>query len=221
MEPVVTFATPDELAGPGTRDFYLGILSHDEKMRLARLLAPAKQELFLLAHGLLRTSLSRCEDVEPAGWRFTVGEHGRPEIAAPKSALRFNLSHTQGLAACVVTDRADVGIDVEKITPRHHMTLARRFFSPREQHDLCALPEPEQTTRFFELWTLKEAYLKARGLGLTVPLRTFSFCRNDDAEWRIEFASETKDDPDRWRFRSWRVAPLHQAALAVAAMAVD
>ena len=221
MEPVVSFATPDELAGSGIRNFYLGILSTDEKMRLARLLSPAKQELFLLAHGLLRTSLSRCEDVEPAGWRFKSGESGRPEIAAPKSALRFNLSHTQGLAACVVTDRADVGIDVEKITPRNYLKLTRRFFSPREQRDLCALPEPEQPARFFELWTLKEAYLKARGLGLTVPLRTFSFYRDDGVEWRIEFASGMKDDPGRWRFRSWRVAPLHQAALAVAAMPVD
>ena len=70
MEPVVTFATPDELAGPGTRDFYLGILSHDEKVRLARLLSPAKQELFLLAHGLLRTSLSRISRTSTGSTRY-------------------------------------------------------------------------------------------------------------------------------------------------------
>jgi 4'-phosphopantetheinyl transferase len=69
--------------------------------------------------------------------------------------------------------------------------------------------------RFFELWTLKEAYVKARGLGLAIPLRAFSFQRSPAGEWRIEFAAAIKDDPDGWRFRSWRVGVAHQVALAV------
>lgn len=221
MDPVVSVATPEELANPATRHFYTSILSSDEKLRLARLHSRSKQELFLLAHGLVRTALSRCEAVEPAAWEFKTGEHGRPEIAAPKSVLRFNLSHTQGLAACVVTDGCDVGIDVEDVRRPHSHRLIDRVLSAREQRDLCGRPEAERATRFFELWTLKEAYLKARGLGLSAPLRAFSFYRSDAGDWRIEFAPEMRDDPDAWTFRSWYIDRFHQAALAMSAVSVD
>jgi 4'-phosphopantetheinyl transferase len=224
MEPLISLATPDELADRARRDLYLAILSLDEKRRLARLFSTPKQELFLLAHGLLRTELSKCADVDPAAWQFRAAAQGRPEIAAPKSPLRFNLSHTQGLAACAVTDGRDVGIDVEDITREHSCGLAERIFSLREQKNLRDLPAQEQARGFFELWTLKEAYLKARGLGLTIPLRAFSFYRDEAGEWRIEFAaswggapdqSRFEDDRRRWAFRSWRIGARHQAALAM------
>jgi 4'-phosphopantetheinyl transferase len=220
MEPRVSVATPDDLADRARRERYLAILSPGERLRLARLLSKPKQELFLLAHGLLRTELSQCADVDPAAWQFSSGAHGRPEIAAPESSLRFNLSHTEGLAACAVTDGRDVGIDVEDITREHSRGLAERVFSPREQKSLRDLQAGEQARGFFELWTLKEAYLKARGLGLTVPLRGFSFYRDAAGEWRIEFdasgdGARCEDDPRRWTFRSWRVGARHQAALAL------
>lgn len=211
MEPRVSVATPEDLADRARHDRYLAILSSGEKRRLARLVSKPKRDLFLLAHGLLRTELSKCADVDPAAWQFRSAEHGRPEIAAPASVLRFNLSHTEGLAACAVTDGRDVGIDVEDITREHSRGLAERVFSRREQKSLRDLPAHEQARGFFELWTLKEAYLKARGLGLTVPLGAFSFYRDAAGEWRIEY----EDDPRRWTFRSWRVGAHHQAALAV------
>jgi 4'-phosphopantetheinyl transferase len=236
--PLVSCATPEELADRARRDHYLAILSPGEKRRMARLLSQPKQDLFLLAHGLLRTELSRytgfqsptpiaqspksdCPVVDPAAWRFKTAAHGRPEIAAPKSPLRFNLSHTQGLAACAVTNGCDVGIDVENITRKHSPRLAERVFSRRELKTLRGLPAGEQARRFFELWTLKEAYLKARGLGLMIPLKTFSFYRDDRdeaGEWRIEFRGAPDQswfDRRRWTFRSWRIGVLHQAALAV------
>ena len=217
MEPIVRFATPDELSDRSKRDLYLAVLSSDEKRRLARFHSRPKQELFLLAHGLVREALSTCAHVDPADWQFTVGAHGRPEIVRPASRLRFNVSHTEGLAACAVTDGRDVGIDVENVSRARSAQLIEKVFSPREQTDLRSLPEQGQAARFFELWTLKEAYLKARGLGLTtMSLRAFSFYRDAAGEWRIELAAAAEDDPRRWEFRSWRVGAQHQAALALA-----
>ena len=160
--------------------------------------------------------------VDPAAWRFRSGAHGRPEIAAPQSPLRFNLSHTEGLAACAIADGDNVGIDVENVTRKHSRRLAERVFSRRERKTLRELPAAEQARRFFELWTLKEAYLKARGLGLSIPPGALSFYRDQAGEWRIEFSASGGGAPDQglsgrrpWTFRSWRVGRYHQAALAL------
>lgn len=215
MQAAITFATPAELADSARRDRFLAMLSSEEKARLSRLQSESKRDLFLLAHGLLRTSLSEHADVTPDEWQFATGAHGRPEIAAPQSPLRFNLSHTSGLAVCAVSSGCEVGIDVEDISRQHDPELARRFFSPREQRDLQGLAGSDQRVRFYQYWTLKEAYLKARGLGLSIPLEAFSFYRDGDGEWRIEVAATIDDDSGRWTFRSWRIGATHQSALAL------
>jgi 4'-phosphopantetheinyl transferase len=217
MEPVIATATPSELADDGIRTKFLNSLSADEKTRMMRFHSRESQDLFLLAHGLVRTWLSRCQAVDAAAWRFETGPHGRPEISDPPSSLRFNLSHTKGLAACAITDGCDVGIDVEHIArPVSARELAKRFFSEREYADLSGLDGDAERARFFEYWTLKEAYIKARGLGLSIPLSSFSFYRDVGNQWRIEFDERCSDTPGGWTFRSWRMGPVHQAALALA-----
>jgi len=144
-----------------------GWLSSEELARCARLRRAADRQHFLLAHALLRHSLSRYTGRAPGAWRFEGGPHGRPELVEEPhaQALRFNLSHTRGLVACIVSYQSECGIDVEHLGRRlDPLRLARRFFAAGEVASLEAATTPNQSRLFYQLWTLKEAYLKARGL---------------------------------------------------------
>ena len=209
-------AQPEDLANPEQRATMLAVLSAGERERLDRFRFEGDRHLFLVAHALLRLALSRLADVDPHAWEFCAGPHGRPEIAAPRSRLRFTLSHTRALAACAITIDGDIGLDVENTSRRVGLEIADRFFSLREARALRRVAGPAQPARFFEYWTLKEAYLKARGLGLSLPLDRFSVYRDRRGVWRIAFAPSVDDNPSRWRFWSWRIGGVHQAALAMA-----
>jgi 4'-phosphopantetheinyl transferase len=145
------------------------VLDAEERARAGGMRSAAARRSFIVAHALARRSLSRAAPVAPAAWRFAREPGGRPEIAGPTAGagLRFNLSHTDGLAACAVARGAEVGIDVEAgVRLQRPLALAERFFAPAETAALRALPEPAQRERFLALWAAKEAVLKARGVGL-------------------------------------------------------
>jgi 4'-phosphopantetheinyl transferase len=193
-------------------------LSRNELDRMARLVFDRDRRRFLITRALVRTMLSRYARVAPAEWRFIANVHGRPEIFdRPSGApdLRFNLSHTDGLIACAVTIGREVGIDVEHIERRLTHDVPGRFFAPREVADLRALPEPEQRNVFFEYWTLKEAYSKARGFGLALPLGDFAFKLRPPAAPQIAFEPALKDDPATWQFYQDSPTPKHRLGLAV------
>ena len=154
---------------------YERLLSKEESARHRRFLRERDRDLFLVAHALVRTTLSRYCPVSPGAWEFEMGERGRPEIAGPVDAgLRFNLSHTPGRAVCAVARDRDVGVDVERLSRvTQPLLIADRFFAPAEIAALRASHESQRRQRFFELWTLKESYIKARGLGLAIPLDQF------------------------------------------------
>jgi 4'-phosphopantetheinyl transferase len=212
---VVAFAAPE--SGDAVKHArMMEWLSTHEKERLRRFRFERDRQLFLLAHALLRSTLSRYGGVEPAVWQFRVGPYGRPEIAAPVVPLRFSLAHTAGLATCAVTLGHDVGVDVEEIVIDSRMEVAGRYFAPVELADLGSVSADQRALRFFEYWTLKEAYLKARGVGLSVPLDSFSLCRDVDNSWRLTSDRATDDEAKRWSFWSWRLGQRHQVALAVA-----
>jgi len=212
---VVALATPDRSADAGRQAQMKGVLSACEMERFQRFRLDRDRQLFLVAHALLRSTLSLYADVEPAAWQFRAGSHARPEIVAPRVPLRFSLAHTSGMAACAVTLEHDIGIDVEEISGDARMEVADRCFSLAELADLGRVSADRRAARFFEYWTLKEAYLKARGVGLSVPLDGFSLRQDVDNSWRIIFESPMNDDPARWSFWSRRVGESHQAALAV------
>ncbi|HWA99115.1 MAG TPA: 4'-phosphopantetheinyl transferase superfamily protein, partial [Pirellulales bacterium] len=158
---------------------YERLLNDDERSRYERYRADRAKRQFLIGRALVRTTLSRYEpSVSPEQWWFEANEYGRPEIAPGliATALRFNLSHTDGFAACAVAWENDIGVDVEFVARRTGgVHLARRFFSASEVDDLLRLPAEQQRDAFFDYWTLKEAYIKARGMGLAIPLGHFSF----------------------------------------------
>ena len=200
------------------RDRYLSLLTPDEHERMARLIFDRDRQRFLLTRALVRTTLSRYAPVAPADWRFLANVHGRPEIAdrpAGVPDLRFNLSHTEGLIACAVTIGREVGVDVEHIGRRLTHDVPARFFAPSEVADLRARPENEQARVFFDYWTLKEAYIKARGFGLALPLGDFAFHLSPDRTPSITFEPALPDDPATWQFAQDWPTPTHRLGLAV------
>ena len=197
---------------------YRALLSGEEHDRMARLVFERDRRRFLLTRALVRTMLSRYAGVPPARWSFIANVHGRPEIVdRPRGVpdLRFNLSHTEGLIACAVTIGREIGVDVEHTGRRLTHDVAGRFFAPSEVNNLRELPENEQQRTFFDYWTLKEAYIKARGVGLALPLADFAFRLAPPAPPQITFEPSLEDDAATWQFHQEWPTPLHRLGLAV------
>lgn len=202
----------------------LDVLTDKEHSRSERFIQPADRTRFVIGRWLARTMLSQYVDVAPREWPFVIDEYGRPHLArhpAVAPDLRFNLSHTHGLVACAVTVGREVGVDVEHTARQLLHDVPERFFSAREIDDLRARPESEQHSAFFDYWTLKESYIKARGLGLTLPLRQFSFLLDGSDAPAVVFALELNDDPRSWQFRMFQPSADHRLAVAVRRRGAD
>jgi 4'-phosphopantetheinyl transferase len=199
-------------------DRYHAVMAPAERIQQARFYFARDRHRYLVTRALVRSVLSHYTGVPPAVWRFAANEYGRPAIAEPADfpAVRFNLSHTTGMILCAVAFDHEVGVDVEDTTrPGETVSIANRYFSPSEVRDLHAVPEAEQRARFFEYWTLKESYIKARGMGLSLPLEQFSFGLRDRGTIGIAFDARLRDRPRDWQFGLWRPTARHQVALAV------
>lgn len=211
----------DDRAVAADLDAALPLLSAGERARHARFVFPRDRDRYLLAHAALRLILADYGRASPASLVFEANQHGRPEIASPPAldGVRFNLSHTQGLIAVAVCRDRDIGVDVEWHGRRTTdvQTLAGRFFSPIEARALAHETPEDRAERFFDYWTLKESYIKARGLGLALPLDAFSFTLEGAAAPRIaiEIDASLGDDARDWRFLLARPTPEHTLAAAV------
>jgi 4'-phosphopantetheinyl transferase len=195
-------------------------LSIEERGRRDRLHFKDDRRDFIIAHDLLRRALSWHADVLPTDWRFATTDLGKPSIESTDPRLRalsFSLSHTRGCVACAITGSAPVGIDVESIGQSQlSQRVADRFFSEEESSWLRRCPDDLRGTRFTELWTLKEAFLKATGVGLGKSLADFSF-RMDDHN-RIEFSAPSGFTAGEWHFALFE--PFSNVRLAVAVYGV-
>lgn len=201
-------------AADGDRAAAYGLLSGHERARCRQLLFEEDRVSFIFAHALLRTALSRVAAAAPGQWRFTAPGRGRPELAAPPTRLRFSLSHTAGLVACAVTREREVGVDVERIAPwARSAAVAERHFSPSERRVLAGLPPRDAHAHFFSLWTLKEAYLKARGAGLGLPLDVASFHVAPGAPPAVSFAPGHGEDARGWQFALLEPGPGYRLAV--------
>lgn len=213
----VWLADPNEVTDPAHQARCLALLSADERAQHARFHFARDRHLYLVAHALVRCTLSRYAAVAPAAWRFVATPHGRPELAPGVCPLplRFNLSHTHGQVAVAVTLVRDVGVDVESHDrPGDPVASAADYFAPAELDALRALPAAARTERFFVYWTLKEAYIKARGLGLSLPLELFAFDVADPGPIAVAFTPPLVDDPAAWHFERARPTPRHFLACA-------
>lgn len=208
----------DELDDGALAGRAIGILSADERNEARRFRRAGNRHQFVMARALVRLALSRHFPVAAGDWRFARDDRGKPFIAGPEllPAPRFSISHTRGLVACLISLCAEAAVDVEAI--EHHPDLAlvaRQVLAPAEHEALSELSGGDWTARFFDYWTLKEAYAKARGLGLGMALRDIAFDLDAHDAIRARFAPAVNDDPAAWLFWRRRLPPRH--ALSVAA----
>ena len=194
-------------------------LSTDELNRLERFYFQKDREQFIASRGALRAILSRYLDIKPSALNFGYNLYGKPFLDSPlaKNTLSFNLSHSHGVALIAITENRDIGIDIERIrTNLPYQQIAESFFSEVEKAVLRSLPEHLQHKAFFTCWTRKEAYVKAVGKGLSIPLSQFdvAFAPGEPAAL-LRF----QDDPQEI-FR-WDVIELIPASDMVAALAVE
>jgi 4'-phosphopantetheinyl transferase len=203
-------ARPEEIGGEAVARRFLAA---DELERAARYRLDGPRRLAVASRVLLRVVLSRYQPVAPADWRFAVGAHGRPIIAYGGGAPRFSVSKAAGLVVCAVAV-GDVGVDVESLRRAAPMQVADRFFAPAEIAALRALPERERASRFFDYWTFKESYVKARGLGLSLPLAKFVIVL-DEGPPRIEIDPSLADHGASWRLAQLKPTPEHVVSLCV------
>ncbi len=191
------------------------MLDDAERARANRFRFAADRNAYIAAHALARAMLSRRAGIAPHQWRFRATERGKPEIdpAFGRPDLRFSLSHTHGMVACAVACTARIGIDVEACaTSVPVLETARRLFATSELRYLADLPADQLHAAFYRIWTLKEAYLKALGTGLTDRLDGFAVSLDPVC---ITFSSEHAPTPGAWQFHEYNAGPHHMLALAV------
>lgn len=212
------YALPDELTDPGLLDAYRALMAPEERARQLRYVFEKNRHEYLITRALARTVLSRYAPVAPEAWVFQAGPYGKPDIASPDVAprLSFNLSNTSGLVACIVAAGREVGVDTEELERAGQaLEVADRFFSPSEVAALHALPKAARPRRFTTYWTLKESYIKARGMGLSIPLDQFSFHIDTVCAPSIAFDPRLVDDPATWQFARLLPTRRHMIAAAV------
>ena len=203
-----------------TEASYIAALSESEAQRYNRLQIRQRQKQYLLGKFLVRQVLSHYREVAPLQWQFVESEHGKPMVTNQSPGLAFNLSHSRGMFTIAVTGSGETGVDVELASrPRRVMALARRHFSQAEIGALEALAEEQRLSRFYQLWTLNEAFVKARGLGLTMPLQDFTFEVSDAGVISLRELNSVM--PLNWQFWTMQLEALageqhYTVSLAVA-----
>lgn len=190
-------------------------LSADEVQRAARFRFEADRRRFLISHASLRDILARYLLQPPQEVQFGAGEHGKP-ILLSDSQLDFNLSHSGDFALIGVASGRKVGVDAERF--RHdmeHERIARRFFSENENAELKRLPDEQKIDGFFTCWTRKEAYIKAHGLGLSLPLDSFDVSLIPHKPALLLATRPEPHEASRWTLLSLDVHPGYAGAVAV------
>lgn len=196
---------------------YGELLSDSERLIAPRFYFPKDRRRYLVTRALVRTVLSKYAQVAPKDWVFKANAHGRPEIVNECAAARnlsFNITHTAGLIILAVARDRQLGVDVENVRSRQASSaIADRYFAAGEVAALHALPADHQQQRFYEYWTLKESYIKARGQGLAIALDAFSF--HFPAAGSLEMSVHHIDDdaPQRWQFWQFWVGEDYLAAV--------
>lgn len=192
------------------------LLNRDERERADRFHFQVHRDRFTVGRGLLRIIIGRYLGVDPVELLFSYNYYGKPSLdgAQAERGLRFNLSHSDAVAVYAVVRERELGVDVEKIRADFaDEQIAERFFSRSEVAVLMRLPEEVRHLAFFNCWTRKEAYIKARGKGLSIGLDTFdvAFAPGQDAA----LLRATGDDPARWSLSGFAPEPGYVGAVAV------
>ena len=194
------------------------ILTEDELTRAKRFFFEKDRQHFIVARGTLRSILSRYLTITPGHLRFYYNQYGKPSLAPEFSStlLNFNLSHSGSMALFAITRNMEIGVDIERVrSDFEYEKIAERFFSSNEVTILNTIPAEKKLEAFYHCWTRKEAYLKAQGKGLSLPLDSFnvSFAPGEPPMLLV-----TKDDPQErslWTLLDIKPGPGYVGALAV------
>ena len=185
-------------------------LSTDERARANRFLFERDRNHFIATRGILRELLGRYVNSAPERLEFDYASQGKPSLRTelPRTAVRFNVSHSHGMALLAFSVGRQVGVDLELVRKFGGQEIAERFFSPQEVMELSCLPQSLQDEGFFLCWTRKEAYVKARGEGLNIPLKSFHVTLTPGKQECLHAT-----DDSNWTLRSLRPDPHYVGAL--------
>jgi 4'-phosphopantetheinyl transferase len=200
---------------PSIVEAFRSILAPDETDRANRFHFAKDRDHFIVSRATLRLILSRYLQIEPRSLRFCYGQHGKPALANEKM-LRFNLSHSHELALYAVTRNREIGIDLEYIREDFAVEeIAKDYFSQLEVVMLRDLPANLRVEGFFNCWTRKEAYVKARSEGLSLPLNEFDVSLIPGDPVRLLNVLNNQEEATRWSLRGLEPGAGYVAAVAI------
>jgi 4'-phosphopantetheinyl transferase len=201
---------------PGREADWRAVLSPAERERADKFAFPHLRERYLAAHAIMRRLLGGYLCVDPASLAFEIAERGKPSL--PGHPLHFNLSHTNDHGLLAVTRAGAVGVDIESIDRQvDRAGIAGRFFSRAEADELASLPPDLQPEAFCNLWTRKEAWLKATGVGISEGLNQVEFnCRPGEPARLLRIGGDEREAAG-WFLHSFRPPGEHLGAVAVRA----
>ncbi|MCH7970061.1 MAG: 4'-phosphopantetheinyl transferase superfamily protein [Chloroflexi bacterium] len=205
------------LADPDLLPQCRSLLSADEKTRASRFLKEEHRQRFILGRGRLRQILSHYLGAQPAELRFQYSSHGKPSLAGlgDSKRLRFNLSHSKHLAVAAVVRESRIGIDVEYMRSNvDFLKLASRFFAKNEAAALRRATADHKKEMFFRIWTRKEAYIKAHGMGLSLPLDQFEVSTGPEEPPELLQTHYEPGDRNRWSLTEIETWVGYKCALA-------
>jgi len=194
------------------------LLSDDEQERFDQALNEKVKRRFLAARGMLRILLGRYLDTAPERLRFDYNEHGKPSLNDPKMPLSFNVSHSGKIGLFAITWNRDIGVDVEHQkpgSPNDRMDIARRFFSVAEYDSLATVPDLLRREAFYQCWTRKEAFVKAKGVGMSLPLSSFDVSVGPDAPPALLATRWNPSEVNRWTIHALDPGSDYAGSLAV------
>jgi len=203
----------------GRQDSLAAQLSDDERARAARFAFERDRQRFILSHGVLRLLLSRYTQMDAGEIQFVTGEHGKPAVSGPSGAaagIQFSLSHSGAYALVAVAHGRDVGVDIE--VPKADLEclkLAERFFAPAESQAIAKVHGEEQQRLFYRLWTAKEAYLKGRGVGLSLGLDRFAIVFDEPSSGAQVRLTDSRTFDPTWKIQSLSLPDHLAGAVAV------
>jgi 4'-phosphopantetheinyl transferase len=190
------------------------VLSPEERAKSARFVFRQDRRDYVVAHALVRLALSSQRRLPPSSWAFGSTAYGKPILAPGQAICSFNITHTAGFAACALSLAGAIGVDAESIRQATSLDrIAARYFARAEVEALHNFEGDERQTRFVELWTLKEAYLKAIGTGLSTPMETFAFEMSGGSGLRFTAPDGARECS--WQFALFAPSELYRMAVAV------
>lgn len=190
-------------------------LSPDEWKRAERFHFENARQRFVVGRGLLRVILARYRACSPKDLCFSYNEYGKPALAGGhRGTLRFNVAHSRGKVLYAVTRGREVGVDLEYMRENIDVEkIVDRFFSAREVATFWTVPAPLRRDAFFNGWARKEAYIKAHGKGLALPLDQFDVSLAPDAPALLLSTHSEEHDVLDWSLRALDAGPGYKAAV--------